>query len=74
MQNLYGDSAYAEVQIELHNRLEVLRTTYKDNDSISQALIKDYYQRVEKNPLIEYWKLAPEEMQRLYQEYLKNRN
>ncbi len=74
MQNRYGDTAYAEVQSELHNRLEVLRTTYQDNDSISQALIKDYYQRVEKNPLIEYWKLAPEEMQRLYQEYLKNRN
>ena len=74
MQNRYGDTAYAEVQRELHNRLEVLRTTYQDNDSISQALIKDYYQRVEKNPLIEYWKLAPEEMQRLYQEYLKNRN
>jgi len=74
MQNRYGDTAYAEVERELHNRLEVLRTTYQDNDSISQALIKDYYQRVEKNPLIEYWKLAPEEMQRLYQEYLKNRN
>lgn len=74
MQNRYGDTAYAEVQRELHNRLEILRTTYQDNDSISQALIKDYYQRVEKNPLIEYWKLAPEEMQRLYQEYLKNRN
>jgi arylsulfatase A-like enzyme len=74
MQNRYGDTAYAEVQRELHNRLEVLRTTYQDNDSMSQALIKDYYQRVEKNPLIEYWKLAPEEMQRLYQEYLKNRN
>lgn len=74
MQNRYGDTAYAEVQRELHNRLEILRTTYQDNDSMSQALIKDYYQRVEKNPLIEYWKLAPEEMQRLYQEYLKNRN
>ena len=74
MQNRYGDTAYAEVQRELHDRLEILRTTYQDNDSISQALIKDYYQRVEKNPLIEYWKLAPEEMQRLYQEYLKNRN
>ncbi|MEK9567104.1 MAG: sulfatase/phosphatase domain-containing protein, partial [Flavobacteriaceae bacterium] len=74
MQNRYGDTAYAEVQRALHNRLETLRTTYQDNDSMSQALIKDYYQRVEKNPLIEYWKLAPEEMQRLYQEYLKNRN
>jgi arylsulfatase A-like enzyme len=74
MQNRYGDTTYSEVQRELHNRLEALRTTYQDNDSISQALIKDYYQRVEKNPLIEYWKLAPEEMQRLFQEYLKNRN
>jgi len=74
MQNLYGDSAYAEVKSELHNRLEVLRTTYQDNDSISQAFIKDYYKRLEKNPLIEYWKLAPKERQRLYQENLKKRN
>ena len=71
MQNLYGDSAYAEVKSELHNRLEVLRTTYQDNDSISQAFIKDYYKRLEKNPLIEYWKLAPKERQRLYLENLK---
>jgi len=74
MQNLYGDSAYAEVKSELHNRLEVLRTTYQDNDSISQAFIKDYYKRLEKNPLIEYWKLAPKERQRLYLENLKKRN
>ena len=74
MQNLYGDSAYAEVKSELHKRLETLRTTYQDNDSISQAFIKDYYKRLEKNPLIEYWKLAPKERQRLYLENLKKRN
>jgi hypothetical protein len=38
---------------------------------LNQQFIKDYQERVKENPMIEYWKLAPEEMQRLYQAYLR---
>ncbi len=74
MKNIYGDPNYTEIQTELHNELEKLRENYEDNDLISQAFIEDYYNRVKENPLIEYWKLPPSEMQKLYQEYIKNRN
>ncbi|MFM1877242.1 MAG: hypothetical protein RLZZ241_108 [Bacteroidota bacterium] len=71
MQNIYGNPAYAAVQQELHKELEALRVKYEDNDTLNQQFIKDYQERVKENPMIEYWKLAPEEMQRLYQAYLR---
>ncbi len=73
LNNIYGDPEYAEVQEELHKQLEELRIKYEDNDSLNQQFIEEYNEKVKKNPLIEYWKLSPEEMQKLYQEYLKNR-
>ena len=45
---------------------------YEDNDSLNQQYIEDYHERVKANPMIEYWKLPPDEMRRLYQEYLKS--
>ena len=73
MNNVYGDSEYAEVQKELHKKLEELRVKYKDNDSLNQNFIEEYKEKVKKNPLIEYWKLSPEERQRLFKEYSKNK-
>ena len=73
MNNVYGDSEYAEVQKELHKKLEELRVKYKDNDSLNQKFIEEYKEKVKKNPLIEYWKLSPEERQRLFQRYSKNK-
>ena len=72
MQNIYGDPAYAEVQQALHSELEALRVKYEDNDALNQQYIKDYNERVKENPLIEYWKLGPGELQRLYQAHLKS--
>jgi arylsulfatase A-like enzyme len=41
MQNVYGDPAYAEVQKDLHTRLEELRVQYQDaSDSLNQAWIE----------------------------------
>ncbi|WBL24965.1 sulfatase family protein [Zunongwangia sp. HGR-M22] len=71
MQNVYGDPAYDEVKKELHKRLEALRDKYDDNDSLNQKYIEEYKEKVKENPLVEYWKLEPEEMKRLYQEYLE---
>ena len=73
MNNVYGDSEYAEVQKELHKKLEELRVKYEDNDSLNQKFIEEYNEKVKKNPLIEYWKLSPEERQRLFQRYSKNK-
>ena len=72
LRNIYGDPQYAAVQEELHRELEELRAQYEDNDSLSQQFIADYNERVKENPLIEYWKIAPEERQRLFQEYMKS--
>ncbi len=73
LNNIYGDPAYADIQNELHKQLEELRAKYEDNDSLDQQFIEEYHEKVKKNPLIEYWKLSPEEMTKLYQEYLKSR-
>ncbi|MCB0840062.1 MAG: sulfatase [Bacteroidetes bacterium] len=71
MQNVYDDPAYAEVQEGLHQQLEALREKYGDSDELNQQFIDEYHEKVKSNPLIEYWKLSPEEMRRLYQEYMK---
>ncbi|UZR96271.1 sulfatase family protein [Chondrinema litorale] len=71
MQNVYGEPTYAEIQEQLHKQLEELRAEYKDNDSLNQQFIDEYNEKVKANPLIEYWKLAPDEMQRLYREYMQ---
>jgi arylsulfatase A-like enzyme len=73
MHNIYGDPTYADVQSKLHDNLDALRSKYQDNDFLNQKFIEEYHEKVKQNPLVEYWKLSPEEMQRLYQEYLKSR-
>ncbi|MFV0592003.1 MAG: sulfatase [Draconibacterium sp.] len=74
LNNVYGDKAYADVQAELHKELETLRVQYDDNDSLNQKFIDEYKVKVKENPLVEYWKLAPEEMQKLYNAYLKSQH
>jgi hypothetical protein len=67
MKNVYGDPAYADLQEDLHDQLEELREAFGDNDSLNQHFIEEYKEKVKLNPLIEYWKLSPEELQRLFQ-------
>lgn len=66
MNNVYGDPAYAEVQKVLHHDLEALRNKYQDNDSLNQVFIEEYKEKVKKNPVIEYWKLTREELQKYF--------
>ena len=40
MNNLYGDAAYAEIQAELHERLEKLRVYYKDSKELDDQFIE----------------------------------
>lgn len=42
MHNVYDDSDYAEIRKKLHGDLEVLRTKYKDSDSLNQKYIDQY--------------------------------
>ncbi|MDG1570962.1 sulfatase [Robiginitalea sp. M366] len=72
LHNIYGEQAYAAIQEELHTELEALRVKYEDNDALNEHYIEDYKARVKSNPLIEYWKLPPDEMRQRYQEYLKS--
>ncbi|WP_438972631.1 sulfatase family protein [Polaribacter sp.] len=48
LNNLYGNSAYKEVQSKLHKKLEQLRINYKDSDSLNQEFIKNDLIRLEK--------------------------
>lgn len=66
MKNVYNDPAYADVQQDLHRQLEDLREKYNDNDALNQRFIEEYNEKVKNNPVIEYWKLSPEELQRLF--------
>ena len=68
MHSVYGDLAYAEVQADLHKRLEKLRAQYGDSDQLNQQYIEEYNEKVKKNPRIEYWKLSAEDMQRLFRQ------
>ncbi len=66
MKNVYKDPAYADIKAELHQQLEELREKYKDNDSLNQQFIDEYNEKVKMNPRIEYWKLSPKDMQKLF--------
>lgn len=66
MHNVYGDPAYADIQAELHEKLEELRTKYGDSDELNQKFIDEYNEKVKENPRIEYWKMSREDMQRMF--------
>lgn len=42
MRNIYDDPAYADVQEEMHKRLEELRTYYGDSDENNQKYLEEY--------------------------------
>ena len=66
MNNIYGDSAYAEIQAELHEQLEALRNQYGDSNALNQQFIEEYKEKVKKNPYIEYWKFPREELMKIF--------
>ena len=42
LKNVYDDPAYAEIQAELHKKLDGLREKYGDNSEISQKYLNEY--------------------------------
>jgi arylsulfatase A-like enzyme len=66
MENVYNDPAYSEIKDDLHQQLEALRVQYGDNDSLNQHFIEEYKEKVKANPMIEYWKVSREDMQRFF--------
>jgi arylsulfatase A-like enzyme len=48
MKNIYGDPAYAEVQAELHKKLQELRDYYGDSDENDQKFLNAYLDHREK--------------------------
>jgi hypothetical protein len=42
MNNIYGDPEYAEVQADLHKRLEELREYYGDSDELNDKFLQEY--------------------------------
>jgi arylsulfatase A-like enzyme len=49
MKNIYGDTEYAEVQENLHKKLEELRLFYGDSDELNDKFLKAYLDRTNKN-------------------------
>jgi arylsulfatase A-like enzyme len=72
MKNVYNDPAYSEVKEDLHQQLEGLREKYQDNDSLNQHFIEEYKEKVKRNPLIEYWKISPADLQKLFNRPVKD--
>jgi len=66
MKNVYDDPAYTDVQADLRKQLEGLRQKYGDNDSLNQHFIEEYKEKVKANPMIEYWKISPADLQRMF--------
>ena len=66
MENVYDDPAYTDIQADLHQQLEGLRKKYGDSDSLNQYFIEQYKEKVKANPMIEYWKISREDMQRMF--------
>lgn len=48
MKNVYGDPAYADIQKDLHARLEQLRAKYGDSSELSQSYIDRYLEDISK--------------------------
>jgi arylsulfatase A-like enzyme len=46
LNNVYGDSNYKEIQLEMHKKLEELRIKYKDSDSLNNTFIKSDLDRL----------------------------
>jgi hypothetical protein len=42
MNNIYGDPDYADVQENLHERLEELRKYYGDSDELNDKFLEEY--------------------------------
>ena len=42
MKNIYGDANYADVQQQLHTRLEELREYYGDSDELNNKYLNEY--------------------------------
>ncbi|SIN66018.1 sulfatase family protein [Algoriphagus halophilus] len=49
LKNVYGDPAYAEIQAELHEKLDGLREKYGDNSEISQQYLNEYLDYLQEN-------------------------
>jgi hypothetical protein len=48
MTSVYGNPEYAEVQAQLHKRLEELRAQYGDSDELQQQYLETYLERMKK--------------------------
>jgi len=46
MNNIYGQEKYADVQKDLHHRLEKLRVKYQDSDELTQAYLQKSLKRL----------------------------
>lgn len=66
MRNVYGDPKYADIQKELHERLESLRLKYGDSKELSQQYINTYLDDIEAKGV---WAVNQEKVK----EILKNR-
>lgn len=49
LKNVYDDPAYAEIQAELHQKLDGLREKYGDNSEISQQYLNEYLDYLQEN-------------------------
>ena len=63
LKNVYDDPAYAEIRAELHQKLDELRTKYKDSEEVSQGYIDQYWEDMGEDRLFGIYKKGIKEIE-----------
>lgn len=73
LKNVYDDPAYAEIRAELHQKLDELRTKYKDSEEVSQGYIDQYWEDMGEDRLFGIYKKGIKEIEARGKEIEENK-
>ncbi|MBB6324710.1 arylsulfatase A-like enzyme [Algoriphagus iocasae] len=73
LKNFYDDPAYAEIRAELHQKLDELRTKYKDSEEVSQGYIDQYWEDMGEDRVFGIYKKGIKEIEARGKEIEENK-
>jgi arylsulfatase A-like enzyme len=73
LKNVYDDPAYAEIRAELHQKLDELRTKYKDSEEVSQGYIDQYWEDMGEDRVFGIYKKGIKEIEARGKEIEENK-
>ncbi len=48
MNNIYGDTSYVDIQVELHRKLDQLKAEYGDSEELTRKYLDNYLEKIKK--------------------------